>query len=33
MYEGSFQVRDGGWWKKIQEGQTLKLGDAHVHPQ
>ena len=33
MYEGSFQVRDGRWWKKIQECQTLKLGDAHVHPQ
>ena len=28
MYEGSFQVRDGRWWKKIQE-----LGNAHVHPQ
>ena len=28
MYEGSFQVRDGRWWKKIQECQTLKLGDA-----
>ena len=33
MYEGSFQVRDGRWWKKIQECQTLKLGDAQVHPQ
>ena len=33
MYEESFQVRDGRWWKKIQECQTLKLGDAHVHPQ
>ena len=33
MYEGSFQVRDGRWWKKIQECQTLKLGDAHEHPQ
>ena len=33
MYEGSFQVCDGRWWKKIQECQTLKLGDAHVHPQ
>ena len=28
MYEGSFQVRNGRWWKKIQECQTLKLGDA-----
>ena len=33
MYEGSFQVCDGRWWKKILECQTLKLGDAHVHPQ
>ena len=31
MYEGSFRVHDGRWWKKIQECQTLKLGDAHVH--
>ena len=33
MYEGSFQVCDGRWWKKILECQSLKLGDAHVHPQ
>ena len=33
MYEGSFQVRDGRWWKKIQECQAVKLGDALVHPQ
>ena len=33
MYEGSFQVHDRRWWKKIQECQTLKLGDAQVHPQ
>ena len=28
MYEGSFQVCDGRWWKKILECQKLKLGDA-----
>ena len=33
MYESSFQVCEGRWWKKILEGKTLKLGDAHVHPQ
>ena len=33
IYEGSYQVCDGRWWKKILERQTLKLGDAHVHPQ
>ena len=33
MYEGSFQVSDGRWWNKILECQTLKLGDANVHPQ
>ena len=33
MYEGCFQVCDGRWWKMILECQTLKLGDAHVHPQ
>ena len=33
MYEGSFQVCDGRWGKELQECQTLKLGDAHVHPQ
>ena len=33
MYEGSFQVRDGRWWKKIQECQALKLnirGDSSI---
>ena len=33
MYEGSFQVCDGRWWKEILECQTLKLGDAHRNPQ
>ena len=33
MYEGSFQVCDGRWWKKIRECQALKLGDAPMHPQ
>ena len=32
MYEGSFQVCDGRWWKKILECQTLKLGDAPCTP-
>ena len=32
MYEGSFQVCDGRWWKKILECQTLKIGDAHARP-
>ena len=32
-YEGSFQVCDGRWWKKIQECQALKLGDAPMHPK
>ena len=27
-YEGSFQVCEGRWWKKIRECQKLKLGDA-----
>ena len=33
MYEGSFQVCDARWWKKILVCQTLKLGHAPVHPQ
>src|SRR3954468_17309511 len=33
MYEGSFQVCDRRWWKKIRECQALKLGDALMHPQ
>ena len=32
-YEGSFQVCDGRWWKKIKECQALKLGDAPMHPK
>ena len=31
-YEGSFQVCEGRWWKKIQKCQKLKLGDAPMHP-
>ena len=31
-YEGSFQVCDGRWWKKIHECQALKLGDAPMNP-
>ena len=33
MYEGSFQVCDGRWWKKILECQMLNLGDVPMHPQ
>ena len=33
MYEGSFQVCDGRWWKKIQECQALTIGNAPMHPQ
>ena len=33
MYEGSFQVRDGRWWKKILECHASKLGDAPMQPQ
>ena len=32
-YEGSFQVCEGRWWKKIQECQELKLGDTPDIPQ
>ena len=33
MYEGSFQVCEGRWWKKIRECQTLKLGDTPCTPK
>ena len=33
LYERSFQVCEGRWWKKIRECQKLKIGDAPVHPQ
>ena len=33
MYEGSFQVCDGRWWKKILECQKLKLGDSPGTPK
>ena len=32
-YEGSFQVCEGRWWKKIQECQELKLGDSPGTPK
>ena len=32
-YEGSFQVCDGRWSKKIHECQALRFGDAPMHPQ
>ena len=33
LYEGSFQVCNGRWWKKILECQNLKLGDAPGTPK
>ena len=33
LYEGSFQVCEGRWWKTIRECQMLKLGDTPCTPR